>query len=898
MARQSLVAGGTTARSGLLAARVAIPEQPAGMVSRPQLSDAVARAALRRLTVVSAGPGWGKTSAVSAWASAPEHDATVAWLSVESGDDSLAAFWRATLRALRSTGSIPAGHPLAVVGPTNEMSPETMQATYRGLLALPAPIVLVLDDFHVIQDQSVLESLAVLLSHDLPLRLIIVTRTDPVLPLHRLRLSGELCEITADDLAFSSGELAVLSQMLGLELHRADLDRIQERTDGWPAGVRLAMLHLSRPGAARDLSGFGGSNRSIGEYFVAEVLNQQTPQVREFLIRTSVADRICAELADAIVPGGLGGEHLEELERSHQFVTALGPEREWYQYHPLLRELLEHTLARDDPDQFRADHAAAAGWLARHEEPVAALRHAAGAEDWTLFCEVFVQAAVLSILGPDRPVVERLLSAVPYGQLTPTAPLAICGWASAFLQGRFAAMSTYTEAARDLLTSTTPAALLPATSAIVEMIACSTARTRSDAATVVTTATTVLTQLDRVSRPFPALPGLRAVAANNLGVGLLWSGRPDEAANVLLPTTSHLEEAGIHLTTMNAWAHLALCGLVGGRLDEAERYAATALSLAEPRGVTSRFELRNAHITKAFVALLHGDTDEADRSVAAALAGTDGADEPAATTAARVCQALVAVSRGRSRAAEHALTAAAAAAASWLPPAFLQDWRTRATTEALLLAPVPGELADGIVTLGPAADLSATGRACLARLLLAAGDLTAAEQVAAGACQLAADDVVDPVTEIEAWLVRALVGDQRRRAHDAQECLRRALVVAGPQRLLRPFLVSGSERLPKLLQQLVEVDPALGWIGHEILARSGALAPRTSEPEPLTDALTDRELTVLWALPTLQTNAEIAADLFISVNTVKAHLKALNRKLGVANRREAVRRGRALGILP
>src|SRR3954453_11959508 len=188
---ESPVRGRAAARSGLLAARVAVPVRPAGMIARRELDVALDwPAAQRRLTVVSAGPGWGKTSTVSGWASHAGRDTAVAWLSLESGDDSLAAFWRAALYALRSTGSIPADHPLAVLSPTDQMSPETMQATYRGLSVLPSPIVLVLDDFQVIEDPAVLDSLAVLLRHELPLHLVLVTRTDPVLPLHRLRLSG------------------------------------------------------------------------------------------------------------------------------------------------------------------------------------------------------------------------------------------------------------------------------------------------------------------------------------------------------------------------------------------------------------------------------------------------------------------------------------------------------------------------------------------------------------------------------------------------------------------------------------------------------------------------------------------------------------------------------------
>ncbi|HEU5455011.1 MAG TPA: LuxR C-terminal-related transcriptional regulator, partial [Nocardioides sp.] len=433
--------------------------------------------------------------------------------------------------------------------------------------------------------------------------------------------------------------------------------------------------------------------------------------------------------------------------------------------------------------------------------------------------------------------------------------------------------------------------------AIVEMIACSTARTRSDANEVISTGTAVLAQLDQVSSPYPAVPGLRAIATNNLGVGLLWAGRPHEARTMLLGSAMRLEEIGLHLTAMNARGHLGLCELVEGRLDEAEQYAARALTLAEPRGVTSRFELRSAHLTRAYVNLLRGETDEADRSVAAGLAATGGADEPAPRTALHVCLALVAVTRGRVRAAEQAMTAAATTAATWTPPQFLNDWHQRATTETLLLGHNPAAITSAIARLMSQANPSATSRVCLARLLLATGDLNRSESIALDLCEFASGGDVDNLAETEAWLVRAEVADRLRRIHDSRDFLGRAMALAIQQGLVRPFLVSGSERMPVLLQQLIEAGHDPSGIGREVLLRLGKGDRFTPEPEPLVDPLTERELTILWALPTLQTNAEIASNLFISVNTVKAHVKGLYRKLGVTNRRDAVHRGRALGLL-
>ena len=865
------------------------------MVARPSLYATLERAVRHRLTVVSAGPGWGKTSTVAAWASQREGGDAVAWLSLDHEDDSPAAFWTAVLHALRRAGQTPDSHPVAALRPAATMSAQMLQATYQGLLALSSPIVLVLDDFHVIEDAAVLDSLDVLLQHDIPLHLVLISRTDVVLPLHRLRLAGDLTEIVAEDLAISRGEVAAFGAAAGFELGDADLDRILRRTDGWPAGIRLAFLHLSRPDA--DLSDFGGAERSVAEYLVAEVLDHQPPDARRFLIHTSVVPRVCADLADALVPGGHGQLRLETLEHANQFVTALRPEGQWYQYHPLLREVLEHLLSRDEPDELRAIHSRAAGWFAAHEEPVAALRHAALADDWALFANIFVDTAWPTILGKDRQVVERLLAAVPHDDVTPSAELVVCSCALSLMQGRLLAIPGQVDVARELLPSTR-ATIRTATAGVIEMLSCAAARGVSDSAAMQVTARAALGVTEHAERPFPALPSLRAVATTNLAVGLLWAGQTGRAGEMFAATAPSATEVGLELTALNAWAHLALCRLVEGRLDEAARVATRALETAAPRGVTSATQMRNAHLTVALVSLLRGRTDQADRYALSGLAATDGGVEPATSTALHLCQALAAVSRGRKRAAEQALRDAATGAETWAPPSFLTDWHTRATVETLLLEPTPARLADGIAQLRSIRAPTPTTQVSLARLLLASGDVRRANAHAREVCddQVGDDGEVHHLARIEATLVRALVADHLGRDHEVVLHLDGALELAARERIWRPFLVGVPGRLLVALEHRSAPATQFPTRVAELFALPG---PRSSEPEPapLAEALTDRELAVLWALPTMQTNGEIARELFVSVNTVKSHLKSLYRKLDVSNRRDAIRRSRSLGLL-
>ena len=347
-------------------ARTSVPVPSAGTIARPELRRQLDSASMRRLTVVSAGPGWGKSTAVAQWV-ASRGDLPVAWLTLTDIDDHLNVFWHDLLQAILATGVIPTDHPLSRASTAAGVPAEVMVTLHQGLAALPGPMVLVLDDFHVIEDAGVLEAVQRLVDLDSPLRLILLTRVDPVLALHRVRVEGQLVELTSRDLAFGPDEVQRMGRAASLSLTRQDVDQVLAHTEGWPAGVRLATMYLSRPGSDNPISQFTGTEQSVSEYLLAEVLDRNDPATRAFLLRTAVADRLTAELAEAIVPGARGQALLERLERTNQFVTALGADRAWFRYHPLLRDLLVHTLRRDDPDAFLAAHRAAATWLASRE---------------------------------------------------------------------------------------------------------------------------------------------------------------------------------------------------------------------------------------------------------------------------------------------------------------------------------------------------------------------------------------------------------------------------------------------------------------------------------------------------------------------------------------------------
>jgi LuxR family maltose regulon positive regulatory protein len=267
------------------------------------------------------------------------------------------------------------------------------------------------------------------------------------------------------------------------------------RTEGWPTGVRLATMYLARAGHAPSLGAFGGTDRSVAEFLVAEVLERQDPDMRDFLMRTSIVDVISGSLADAIVPMGDGRARLDVLERGNQFVVCVDRQQALYRYHPLLRDLLQYSLQRDIPDGYEQAHHAAATWYRGQGEPLQALHHAVAASDWPLAAEVFVDASP-ELVGVGRTALYRLLQAIPFDSLPPTPGLELCAAGLEYIPGHFSAMEVHVDRARRL--SESGEELPPLALALLEVFASVAARVRGDDAAVAALATIAL---DAVLRP-------------------------------------------------------------------------------------------------------------------------------------------------------------------------------------------------------------------------------------------------------------------------------------------------------------------------------------------------------------------------------------------------------------
>jgi LuxR family maltose regulon positive regulatory protein len=376
--------GEAAARPVLLATKLHVPAIGTQLVLRAALLDALSAGRRGKVTLMSAPAGWGKTTALAQWALTAGEDQRFAWLSVDHSDNDPVWFWMYVVAALQKVSPGAGTRAVELLA----MGADPMQVVLPTLLndldAIASPMVLILDDYHLVVSRPVHEQLAFFISR-LPanLHLVLATRSDPLLPLARLRASGDLAEFRTDDLRFGASEAhELLNKVLGLDLADADIHLLHRRTEGWAAGLYLAALSLAgRADTALFIKTFAGDNRHIVDYLMAEVLDGQPAHRRSFLLRTSVLGRLTGPLCDAILQTSGSASVLEQIERENLFLVPLDMSRHWYRYHQLFGELLRTELRRSEPDLVADLHRRAATWFETEGLIDEALRHLIAAGD-------------------------------------------------------------------------------------------------------------------------------------------------------------------------------------------------------------------------------------------------------------------------------------------------------------------------------------------------------------------------------------------------------------------------------------------------------------------------------------------------------------------------------------
>jgi LuxR family transcriptional regulator, maltose regulon positive regulatory protein len=815
------------------------------------------------LTLVAAAPGSGKSVALREWAAAhPRTD--LAWVALPPRDDGDAeALWRRIAAALPGRA------------PTRGGEAEVL----RALDARTRPLAIVVDDAHEAGDDALRAVLAGLIEHR-SARLVLGTRVDPRQPLHRLRLEGRLVEVRGDALAFTAGEARAMLGHHDVALADDELALLVRRTEGWAAGLRLAALMLTghpRPGEA--VREFAGDDRAVVAFLVHEVLDRLPADLREMLVRTSVVDRVSGPLADALTEG-LGGEAmLEDLVRRNALVEPLDRQGRWYRCHPLFRDLLRAQLRRQGADAVAGQDRRAACFFRAAGAPADALRHAARAGAWDLVDALLRDHGALLRADDDAPVLDEALRDVPARVVSRRPFVAAFAAARALDEGR-------PEVARALIGQAEGPDAAPAgerrgrLSVNVALVRALLSLRDGDVAAVRHHAAVVLRGTDAQDRTALAA---RATALLALGEAEVADGDRD-AERRLRAAAVEARRAGLVGLARRADALRGWCYALDGHVRQAA-LAAADLSTAGPAEPA-------AELARAIVAAERGDVVQASAAVrraAAALAVRGGGR--LASLALEVVRGRLAMAAATPAERQAVLAGLTRATAGWTPPRRLGRLALALRAEALIALGRPDEARDLLDADGahgaPLVD------ATRAEVALALGEAETARALAEAVAER--PSLPRPLV-VTALQIAARAAEAAGDRPAALRLISRALDLAEADGLR--LALAGGDTVALLERVLRNGTAHRALVGDVLeLAATGTAQPVGDPVEPPRERLTERELAVLRFLPTMLSAQEIAGELYVTLNTVKSHLRNLYRKLDVNGRREAVRRGRELGLL-
>ncbi|HWF75132.1 MAG TPA: LuxR C-terminal-related transcriptional regulator [Solirubrobacteraceae bacterium] len=893
-----------------------------GLLHRRALFDLLTEGAAGGVTLVCAPPGSGKTAVLRSWTEYAGMTDRVAWVSVERGERDAQRFWLSVVEALCGpAGGAGFGEKFS---PTPDFRGEVVvERLVSDLGSLERPVVLVIDDLHELHSREALGQLEFLLGH-LPaeLRVVLATRRDPQLGLHRLRVAGELTELRAADLRFTSVETRDLLDAAGIALSEVGLALLQDRTEGWAAGVRLAALSLvGHPEPERFVSEFSGSERTVADYLLAEVLDRQTEEVRRLLLRTSVLERVSGPLAD-VLTGGSGSERiLHMLTEANAFVASIDVGRSWFRYHHLFADLLRLELRRTAPDEVASLHRAAAGWFEVNGDVVEAIRHSQSARDWPTAARLLTENLVSLSLDGRLATVQAMFAQFPRDAGAAEAELAaILAFGSFAAAARRAApgdrspKGALDEAEGQIAAAERHAATLADDrrrpfDLMLGVARMSLAGRHGDLQGVLEAARRLAPHLEAPGAREAALSNdMRAVALLQLGIAELWSFRLPDSRRHLEEALALARRIGRPFLEVSCLGHLAMAAnehsfaLVGEE-------SAKAIAIAERHGLAGEPVAAIAMVAWAGALTWTGRFAEAERWLGRAE-DLRPEIEPATVLMTHNAIGMLRAGQGRH---EEALAAFCKA----------EEIQSLLASEHFSLAHMRSVSLRTRVRLGEVA---------AARAALVAMDDEERDRgelrVAAAAIELAEDnpqlalDVLEPLLEpvlepvlgpvlgrsarvihpavtIEALLVSAAAHDALDDARSAEAAVEGALDLAEPDAVILPFTITPVRELIERHPRHRTAHATLVTDILDVLAARSVSSPPIPHagPLPVPEELSDAELRVIRYLPSNLSAPEIAAQLYVSANTVKTHMRHIYAKLGAHNRTDAVERARHLGLL-
>ncbi len=907
-------------RDVLVATKFHVPR--AGFVPRPRLLARLSQGIGSGLTVVCTPAGFGKTTMLGDWARRSRVPA--AWLSLDAGDNDPARFWRYVAAALDRVRPGTDAPVTALLRGRQQPPLEAVATVVINELSVPGEggVALVLDDYHLVEAPPVHDSVTFLLDRLPPgLRLVLSSRADPPLPLARLRGRGQLAELRAADLRFTLAETAAfLREVTGLDLPAVSVAALQERTEGWAAGVQLAALALrGHADPAGFIATFAGSHRYVLDYLTGEVLAGQPEHVLRFLLETSVLDRLCGPLCDAVT-GRIGSQALlEELDRANLFVVPLDEVRQWWRYHHLFADLLRARLERERPTALPGLHRAAAAWHEEHGLADDAVRHATAAGE-TGWAARLVERHVETLLRRSQgATLDRWISALPAESIRARARLCLAQAVTALVGGRLEAVEPLLASAEREFAASGDEPHEPSVGRALSVLAnvpasiahlrAEVARLRGDVARALACDQQALTHLGEDDWI------LRSMVEWNLATTHWLRGELGEAERGMADVVADRVAAGEGYLAMRVCCDLGEVQRAQGRLGAVQRTYQRGLEVASEFGQQPP-PAGMAHVGLAEVLYERDELPAAHEHAAqgVALCRHLAFIQPLATGYAMLARirwaqgdeagALEAIGQAERvklspqivalynpvpawRARLLLARGEVAAAARWAgerglragdEPSYPREREYLALARVLLAEHAPGRALGLLDRLhAQAAAQQRTGgvievMALRALALADGGDLAAASASLAEALALAAPEGYVRVFADEGAPMARLLG----RLAAAQRTGRVVFPSAVPQRYL--------DRLIRAFQ------PA---------APASAAPPATGDTERagLAESLSRRELEVLRLLDAGKSNQQIADELVVTLATVKKHVGHILGKLAAANRTQAVARARVLGLL-
>jgi LuxR family maltose regulon positive regulatory protein len=899
----------------LLHTKLFIPRPRKNLVARPRLVDCLNRGLDTKLTLIAAPAGFGKTTLLSAWI--PQSPRCVTWLSLNEADNDPARFWTYFIASLQSLSPQLGENALALLRSTQ--SPpltSTLAVLINDILAFPDTFAIVLDDYHLIDSQPIHESLTFLMDH-LPanMHVVITTRIDPPLPVARMRAGNKLTEIRANDLIFTTEEAgAFLTHVMELDLSTEEVALLEARTEGWAAGLQIAALSLQgREDIPGFIKAFSGSHRHIIGYLAEEVINQQPDEIQNFLLQTSILERLCGPLCDAVTGENGGQEILESLEHANLFITSLDDEGKWYRYHPLFAEVLQARLRQNNSEMPAEVHRRASRWYEAHHLIPEAVQHVLAAGEFDRAAQLIGKQRWVLLGRGEANTLHRWLDQLPLELLRKHPELSL---AYAWIQSHLEQPETI------------EAHLLDAEYALAKAISLTSQETVEDPGTIrgeiaTLRAEIALSQLDIPRAIVLSREALELLPEENTmmrGITTYYLRHAERlAGNMIEAERAYTEVSNIGLQTDNlllalhALANLSNAKITMGRLKDAAQTSQKILEITRER---QRQSWPVAGLAYQGLCKLYYEWNDLDTAAHFSRQGIEYGQRGGLISLKINSLSILAYTlqaQGDSSGADEMLKEIAAInaqnhhpvytsqSAAWEAGLRLQQGRI---DQAVLWAESCGlKIEDADWPYSREVEYLT-----LARVLIAQGKLEGVEDIldrlrqAAEAGQRTGD-------LIEILIQQALYRNASKEKERALQLIEYALKLAEPEGFVRSFVDEGEPMRLLLIHLQSKLKQKLGVTIDDsslrLLTYTDKLLAAFSHPAPsgqanlesLTEPISERELEILRLIAAGKTNQEIADMLVIAVSTVKSHINNLYGKLGTNRRTEAILRARELGLL-